>query len=668
MNYAEFKLARTQLASLVESQLDVVRGSEYDLKENSSQRPSSLLSETYKRLKEENLRVLVMGKFNAGKSTFLNGLLGNTLLPYKMIPTTAVIGEIKYSETESAILFPKEGKWHGGDTPFQISFSELGKYITIDHSNEEYVESPFQKVVINSPLAICKNGIEFVDSPGLDDPTSHDHVTKEYLPTADAIIYCMTSLAAYSAKDRDEIEGLRSLGYTSIIFVLTYFDKLQENDDLYGTNDAETTKEHIIKTLSPLTDLGENGIFFVNSWAAIKGKMDNDEEMLQKSNFPTVEKSLEQILVNERGRIKLIRSLYQAKNINRNNGKYITESITIASSNHTELAQQLTLAEQNLSLAKEKASLINGQIEAGIKDIANVSKDKGSLYLIDEVLPKIDTWVQEAKPEASIKIDPRYLRQSIKRYTEEVIEHVKSRLGSEINTWSKTQLVPNCIEPRFRNLLTSQQGNLELYKADIDNVKLNLNLPIDGSQLANATTPSAVNRLLSAGGGLLMGDILGAITGGLLGFKGMMTTLAYELTAGIVLGIVNIFNPIGLPAIIIAAVVAAFAGGGHSLLSIKSTIKDKITDSTKEALRNSKDKFSGEIEDKVHCGLSKIKEKIEDELNTPINLMQALVNEARENMNSDGEQLRRKIQSLKSLESTNKEVAEKLDNFASLLG
>ena len=148
----------------------------------------------------------------------------------------------------------------------------------------------------------------------------------------------------------------------------------------------------------------------------------------------------------------------------------------------------------------------------------------------------------------------------------------------------------------------------------------------------------------------------------------MLTTLAYELTAGIVLGIVNLFNPIGMPAIIIGAVIAAFAGGGHTLFSIKSTIKDKIIAATEKALRESKEKFSSEIEEKVYSGLSKIKEKIEDELNAPINMMQALVNEARENMNSDGEQLRRKIESLKSLESTNKEVAEKLDKFASLLG
>ena len=470
MNYEEFKLARTQLANMVEGQLSVVRSSDYDSVVNTTEKPSVLLAETNKRLKDENLKVLVMGKFNAGKSTFLNGLLGRRLLPQKSIPTTAVIGEIRYSDTEKIVLLPKKGKWHGGDAPFEISASELDRYIIIDHTDGGNNENPFEKVYINSPLAICKNGIEFVDSPGLDDPTCHDAVTKEYLPTADAIIYCMNSQAAYSAKDKDEIDALRSLGYTSIIFVLTYFDVLQENDEMMGTNDAQELKEHMLKILAPLTDLGENGIFFVNSLAAIKGKVQHDAVMLQKSNFPIVEKRMEEILVNERGRLKIIRSLYQTKSINRKNGNYISDSITLANNKHSLIAQQLATAKQALSQAQDKANLINQQVENGVKDIANIAKDKGALYLISDVIPNVETWVNEANPEKGISII--HLKSSIKEYTEAVIDHMKSRLSTSISSWCKQSLVRDCIEVQFSNLLLSQRGNMSSYQEDLAKVKL----------------------------------------------------------------------------------------------------------------------------------------------------------------------------------------------------
>lgn len=662
MNYEGFKLARTQLANMVEGQLSVVRSSDYDSVVNTTEKPSALLAETNKRLKDENLRVLVMGKFSSGKSTFLNGLLGRPLLPMKAIPTTAVIGEIRYSDTEEIILLPKKGKWHGGDAPFEISASELGKYITIDHTDGESRENPFEKVFINSPLAICKNGIEFVDSPGLDDPTSHDAVTKEYLPTADAIIYCMNSLAAFSAKDKDEIEALRNMGYTSIIFVLTYFDKLQENDEMMGSNDAQELKEHMFKKLAPLTDLGENGIFFVNSVAAIMGKSQQNKAMLDKSNFPIVEKRMEEILVNERGRLKIIRSLYQTKNINRKNGNYISDSITLANNKHSLIAQQLATAKQALSQAQDKANLINQQVENGVKDIANIAKDKGALYLISDVIPNVETWVNEANPEKGISII--HLKSSIKEYTEAVIDHMKSRLSTSISSWCKQSLVRDCIEVQFSNLLLSQRGNMSSYQEDLAKVKVNLNLPVDGDEIGNKMAPSTANRLVSAGGSLLIGDIFGAITGGLLGFKAMLTTLAAELTAGIVLGIVSLFTPVGLPAMIIAAVIAALTGAGANLMSVKSNIKKKIIEETKKALGDSKDKFSNEIFNAVKGTLSQVQTKIKDELNGPINEAQSLVNEANANMNSDGVAMQQKVRKLTQLKTTNDQLAADLDKFA----
>lgn len=662
MNYESFKVARTRLAGSVDGQLSVVIDSDYDSVVNTVEKPSIILTETNKRLKDENLKVLVMGKFNAGKSTFLNGLLGRLLLPQESIPTTAVIGEIRYSDVKKIVLLPKKGKWQGGDEPFEITEAELGKYITIDHSSGDVKENPFEKVFINSPLPICKNGIEFVDSPGLDDPTSHDNVTKEYLPTADAIIYCMNSQAAYSAKDKDEIEALRSLGYTSIIFVLTYFDVLLENDKMMGTDDAQITKAHIIKTLTPLTDLGENGIFFVNSLAAIKGKMHNDAVMLQNSNFPVVEKRMEEILVNERGRIKIIRSLYQAKNINRKAGNYISDTITLANNSHSLIVQQLTNARQALAQAKEKADIINRQVENGVLDIAKIAKDRGSLYLISDLIPNVDNWVNEAEPEKGISIT--HLRSSIKDYTEAVIDHMKSMIGSSMSSWCKDSLVKDCIESQFNNLLISQKGNLSSYKDDLSQVKVNLNIPIDGEQIGDNLSPSTANRILSAGGSLLIGDIFGAISGGVLGFKAMLTTLASELTAGIVLGIVSLFTPVGLPALIITAVVAAGGAFAGNVLSIKSQVKKKIIEETKKALGENKEKFSSEIYDAVKNTLKKIQLKIKDELNGPINEAQSLVDEANSNMNSDGVAMERKIHKLTQLKTANDKLAAELDEFA----
>ena len=273
-----------------------------------------------------------------------------------------------------------------------------------------------------------------------------------------------------------------------------------------------------------------------------------------------------------------------------------------------------------------------------------------------------DKFINEANPEKGISII--HLKSSIKEYTEAVIDHMKSRLSTSISSWCKQSLVRDCIEVQFSNLLLSQRGNMSSYQEDLAKVKVNLNLPVDGDEIGNKMAPSTANRLVSAGGSLLIGDIFGAITGGLLGFKAMLTTLAAELTAGIVLGIVSLFTPVGLPAMIIAAVIAALTGAGANLMSVKSNIKKKIIEETKKALGDSKDKFSNEIFNAVKGTLSQVQTKIKDELNGPINEAQSLVNEANANMNSDGVAMQQKVRKLTQLKTTNDQLAADLDKFA----
>lgn len=664
MNYASFKTKKEQLSSLIGDVIDVVNNSGYNEITSGGISPADELRDSQTRLDEQDLRVLVMGKFSSGKSAFLNGLLGKPLLPMGALPKTAVIAEIKYADKERVVLVPKQGKWKKGDAPFEIQVSELDKYTSIEHTTDGAKENPFHRAYIEYPLVICKEGIEFVDSPGLDDPSSHDEVTKQYLPTADAIIYCMSSLAPYSSKDKDEIDNLRAMGYKSIIFVLTYFDKVIENDEMIGTHDAEDLRKFVSDTLVPLTDLGKSGIFFVNSLAAIKGKMKNDMVLLRSSNFPEVEEKIEQILVNEKGRLKLIRSVYQAKGINKRVGKHLRDKIEIAQKDFATFADRLAQAQNALTAAIEKSENIEKSIGYGINDISVGAKDKAELYLMSNLIPSIDSWVNDYEPEKGINII--HLKSSVKEYTEAHIEHIKSKMSTSLSIWCESALVKDYIEPQFERILIEQRDSLKQYEEDLSRVRVNLELPIDGDEIGDGTTPSVVNRVGSAGASLLIGDIFGAITGGVLGFKAMLTTLAYELTAGVVLGIVSIFTPVGLPAMIIAAVIAALGGFGTNILSIKSGVKKKIIEKAKETLSSSakRAEFGDSIESSVKSALGLIKDKVHKELQIPIEESAKLVKQAEQDMKKNGNDRGRDLEKYRQVLQNQESIETTLDDFA----
>src|ERR1700759_1015997 len=62
--------------------------------------------ELVKKLEEDRFHLVVVGEFNHGKSTFVNALLGEQVLPVGVTPTTAAIHHLKYSDApESTIVF-----------------------------------------------------------------------------------------------------------------------------------------------------------------------------------------------------------------------------------------------------------------------------------------------------------------------------------------------------------------------------------------------------------------------------------------------------------------------------------------------------------------------------------------------------------------------------------
>jgi len=663
MNYEGYKTARWELSELVEKQLCIIESSGYDEVVKTAEKPSELLRDTSERLKDEQLRVLVMGKFSSGKSTFLNGLLGEALLPMKATPCTAVISEIRYAEQGEITLIPKKGKWKDGDDPFVIPKSEIKDYITIDHTADEKKENPFKKMYLNWNLKICEKGIEFVDSPGLDDPDCHDDITREYLHTADAIIYCMHSSVAFSQTDKEIIEELRALGHTSIIFVLTNFDKLIENDEMMGSTDAKDLVEYLHKTLTPLTELGKEGIFFVNSLAAIMGKGKNDKKLLDSSNFPQLEEKIEHILVNQKGRYKLNKSLYSTKRINRENGRFMQDSVSLLEKDSDQLRQMVQSAQIPLDQAKSKADLIRSQVKNSFREIENNANDKGKLFIIN-CISKIDTWVDEYKPEQAISKNPLKLKESIKNYTQSCLNHIKYKMEEESKTWSNNELSP-MIQNNLQSLFRSMEDKIKSYNNDLLDVRIKLDLMSEADVIAAKENPSVISRLAGVAYSIITFDFVGGVIGVAFGFSALLKTFITQLVAGIILGIVSLFTPLGLPVVIIGAVIAGLTGAGWTFASIQKNIKKEILKKTKETLSSEEKKQ--EILLKIHESVSKviseIQKEVDEAVDADINFYQKLMSEASEKYTGNNQKTQSQIVLYKKLLADNHTIADKFDEF-----
>jgi len=170
----------------------------------------------------ETLNVAVLGRFKAGKSSFLNHLLGRDLLPVGVVPVTSVVSEIRYGPKERAEIRFLDG--HTEDVPVE----DLGAYV--DEARNPENRKGVALAAIELPELARFRGIRFVDTPGLESVLSHNtDASLEWLPNVGLAI---VAVGVDPPLSRSDIELIRQLSrYTpNISLLLTKVDVLAEND------------------------------------------------------------------------------------------------------------------------------------------------------------------------------------------------------------------------------------------------------------------------------------------------------------------------------------------------------------------------------------------------------------------------------------------------------
>ncbi|MGA2184222.1 MAG: dynamin family protein [Bryobacteraceae bacterium] len=125
------------------------------------------LLETCRTLSRERiLRIAVFGRFKAGKSSFLNDLIGRDLIPTGVIPVTSVVTEIGYGATERATVRYLDGREE------EAPVDSIRWWVT-EAENPENVKQ-VAVVLVELPSLEKYDGVRFVDTPGLDSVFTHN--------------------------------------------------------------------------------------------------------------------------------------------------------------------------------------------------------------------------------------------------------------------------------------------------------------------------------------------------------------------------------------------------------------------------------------------------------------------------------------------------------------
>ena len=208
-------------------------------------------------LNNQKFSIGITGVMNAGKSTMLNALMGKEILGSAVVPETANLTVVKHSDGEKArVYYWNKAEWARIENAakelesMRDYVSETHKIFGDDLSSYIKEESRFDEVDVkdlslytsaeasgkkcnlvkyvelSSNLDFLRDGIEIVDTPGLDDPViQREEITKEYLSQCDMMLHLMNVSQSATLKDIEFIiDALLYQNISKLLVVITRAD------------------------------------------------------------------------------------------------------------------------------------------------------------------------------------------------------------------------------------------------------------------------------------------------------------------------------------------------------------------------------------------------------------------------------------------------------------
>jgi small GTP-binding protein len=231
------------------------------------------------------VRVAIVGEFNAGKSTFINAVMGADVAPTGVLPTTATLHHLRYAPDPFARI-----QFYDGDVKERIvPSSELRAALKASDTGN------VKRVEILMPIASLTR-VEILDTPGFNAPDQrHTDAARSAFEEADAAIWLLDAGQPLKQSERRILEEAKTAKLPVQILV-NKADRLKPEElDTVMRTVAESLEETGLKSWSATIALSAR--------LALQGKL-GDADALAKSNWDEVQRLLDEQIIGRSDELK----------------------------------------------------------------------------------------------------------------------------------------------------------------------------------------------------------------------------------------------------------------------------------------------------------------------------------------------------------------------------
>lgn len=383
-------------------------------------------------------KILVLGEFKRGKSTLVNALLGRSIVPMDVLPETATLNEVVYSDTPFVKVFYSNGLVEDGT----LSAEFLQRFSANAENSQAHL---VDKIQMGYPLPFLQDKITLVDTPGVADlDETRCDITYQIIPQANAVIFLLDANTPLTQSEKDFlVDRLIPQGIDNILFLLNKYDFIDEEEDEGFLEEVEHRLRITLKDEAGNDLLKEIRILPISAKMALEGHIYDKESLVHEAGLVQVQERLTQML--SKGDV-------ETEKVESYNHKYQILLQHIAHIMSEDIALQSLSVKELEVIAKNIQSLLDAKSEV---------KEKISLY-VDSMRTVILGMTQK-----SIKCFQNKLITNVH-------EDVDSFKGTELNEYVNKTLA-RYIKREYENWIAAYTPQVQiLLKKLLDEIEIGL--------------------------------------------------------------------------------------------------------------------------------------------------------------------------------------------------
>ncbi|TCP70471.1 dynamin family protein [Baia soyae] len=189
------------------------------MKENDQMDYANKLQDLMRKVFQQEFSIAFCGHFSAGKSSMMNELFGEQILPTSPIPTSANVVEIRHGENQVTLVLTNGERYTFAGSYMDEDLRELCK------NGEDIMAVEVSKESISLP-----KGVSLLDTPGVDSTDdAHRLATESSLHMADLILFMMDYNHVQSEGNLQFLKGLAERN-KKIYIVINQIDKHRDQE------------------------------------------------------------------------------------------------------------------------------------------------------------------------------------------------------------------------------------------------------------------------------------------------------------------------------------------------------------------------------------------------------------------------------------------------------